>query len=291
MVHAVVGLTLSLILVPAQADGLDLRWKLAKGDTFYTRTVTDLNQTIDVAGMMMEQMQKQTVVHRYKVLDAGSKGTLIEQTVLKADIEGNLPMGGEIAERMKGAVLTFSLDDKFLVTKVGGYDKYLEKIAGEDEMTRNLLRTFITEENLKIGIQDLFSFLPDKPVRPGDTWKRSNKMTLGPLGNFSLSSQFKLKDLEKGLARIESVSEAKYEAPKEGGDAGGFAITKGELKGEKLTGTIVFDPKSGRVKESRTDVQMKGTLTVSVGGMETEVGISQRLTMTGTVSDKNLGDD
>ena len=291
MLNTVAGLALALTLAPAQADGVEIRWKLAKGDTFYARTITNMNQTIDVAGMQMEQKQDQTIVHRYKVLEAGPKGTVVEQTVTKADIEGNLPMGAEIAGRMKGAVLTFTLDDKFKVTKVEGYDKYIDRIAGDDEMSRKILRMFMNEETLKLGIQDLFGFAPGKPVRPGDEWKRDNTVSLGPLGDLQLVGKFKLVGVENGVAKISTDAEARYQAPKEAADAGGFSITKGDLKVETFTGSVSFDLKAGRLKESRSEMTMSGTLTVSVGGAETDVGIKQRLTTTSTVSDKNLGDD
>src|SRR5687767_6052176 len=105
MTHLVAGLALALAF--AADDPAAFRWKLAKGDTFYGRAATEMKQTVGVLGMNMEQEQNQTIVYRYKVLDASDKGTVLEQTIVKADIKGNLPMAEGLAEKMKGLTLTF----------------------------------------------------------------------------------------------------------------------------------------------------------------------------------------
>jgi hypothetical protein len=289
MTHLVAGLALAFAF---QADATTLRWKLAKGDTFYARTVNELEQTVGVLGQSMEQNQTQTVVHRYKVLDAGDKGTVLEQTIVKAEMKGNLPGAEGLADRMKGLTLTYTLDGKGKVSKVEGYEAYIDKLAGDDENIKKLLKATMNQETLKMGVQDLFGFVPDEPVKPGDTWKRKYDMSLGPIGKFGMNATYKYAGPADGAAKITYTADAKFSPPDDGADGGlPFTITKGNLTAEKFEGTLLFDAKAGRLKESKTDAKMGGKLTASINGMEVEIEFKQNLTVTSTVSESNLADD
>jgi hypothetical protein len=290
MTHLVAGLALAIAF--AGGDEATLRWKLAKADTFYARTATEMKQTVGFAGQSMDQEQTQAIVQRYKVLDAGDKGTVLEQTVVRADIRGNLPMAEGLAERMKGLTLTYTLDPKGKVTKVEGYEKYIEKLAGDDENLKKLFQATMTEEALKMGVQDLFGFVPDKPVKPGDAWKREYKMSLGPIGQFAMTGNYKYAGPADGLEKVTYTADAKFTPPEAGGGGGlPFAITKGELKADKFEGTLLFDPKAGRLKEGRTDAKFGGKLTASVNEMEVEIEFTQTQKVVTTVSTSNLADD
>jgi hypothetical protein len=290
MTNALAGLALALAF--AADDATAFRWKLAKGDTFYTRTATELKQTVSALGNDMEQTQTTTVVYRYRVLEAGDKGTVLEQTVVRAEIRGNLPMAEGMTDRMKGLTLTYTLDDKKQVTKLEGREKYIAALAGDDEDLQKLFKATMTEDNLKMGVQELFGFVPQEPVKPGDTWKREYKMSLGPIGEFAMTGHFKYAGSADGLEKVTYTADAKFSPPGADADAGlPFAFTKGELKAEKFEGTLLFDPKAGRPKEGRSEARFGGKLTVSVNQMEVEMDFRQALTTVTTVSASNLADD
>ena len=101
----------------AQADA-PLTWKLKKGDVFYAKAVNAMKQTVSVNGNKMNQEQNQTTYHKYTVKEAGKDGTVIEQTVMRSDVEGNLPGTADVAKKLKGVSLTFTLNAKNEVTKV-----------------------------------------------------------------------------------------------------------------------------------------------------------------------------
>jgi hypothetical protein len=289
MTHLVAGLALVFAF---QAEATTLRWKLNKGDTFYTRTANELEQTVGVLGQEMEQNQTQSMVHRYKVLDSGDKGTVLEQTILRADIMGNLPGAEGLAERMKGLTLTYTLDGKGKVSKVEGYETFIDKLAGDDDNLKKLFKATMNQDTLKMGVQDLFGFVPDEPVKPGDTWKRKYDMSLGPIGRFGMNATYKYAGPAEGAEKVTFTADAKFSPPDDGADGGlPFTITKGDLKAEKFEGTLLFDAKAGRLKESKTETKMGGKLTASINGMEVEIEFKQNLKVTATVSTNNLADD
>ena len=285
---AFVGLVVVLAGAASTADPVPLKWKLAKGDQFFVRSVQEMNQTIGVLGMNKEMTQTTTTVTRFKVLEAGTDGLTVEQTIQKVDIVGDTP-GADQAEKMKGATLTFTLDKANKVTRIDGYDKYLEQISGGNADTAKVVKAAASEDSLKVTIEDLFSPGPDKPVKPGDKWTRETKLGLGPLGNFTVNARYTLDGLDGAVATVVYDADASF-TPGKGGDGLPFQITKGELKADKYEGTMRFDTAAGRLKETTQTVKLAGTLTVSAAGMEIELTFNQAIKATGTVTDKDPGD-
>lgn len=288
---AAAGLVLAVALAPARAaDPVTLKWKLAKGDVVYAKTVTKMEQTVGVLGNTMDQSQDSTIVTKYTVVDASAGGYTLEQTIVKAEITGNLPGAEGLAGNMKGATLTFTLDKDMKVTKVDGYDGYIEKIAGGNEDIAKVMRASAGPDTLKVSVEDMLAVGPGTPVKPGDTWKRDTKLAIGPLGDFALNAKYKLDDVTGGVAKVSYTADATFTAGK-GGEGLPFQITKGALKADEYAGSLTFDVAAGRPKAGSMTAKMGGTLTVSVMGMELELTFKQTLKVTNTLGDKNLADD
>jgi Family of unknown function (DUF6263) len=282
-------LFVAALLAPAQAD-TPLTWKLAKGDVFYAKSSNVIKQTIEVLGNKMNQEQDQTTYQKYTVKAADKDGYVIEQLVLKSVVEGNLPGTADIAKKMKGVTLTFTMNAKFEVKKVDGYDKFLEALVGDNEAAKKQIASMLSEDTLKQGVSDLFGLTPAKAVKVGDTWKKETKMSMGPVGDFKMDTDYKYASAAAAGDKVTWTAKATYSAPKAAGD-GPFTITKGELKSDKLEGEYAFDSKTGRMKAATTRAHFAGKLTISVNGMEVEMELDQNLTTTTTLSDKNLADD
>jgi hypothetical protein len=283
-------LMLAAVLIPGQSDS-SLTWKLKKDDTFYVKTANTIKQTIQVLGMDQDQDQESTTYHKYKVLSADKDGIVVEQTIQKADMKSPLPGAENIGAKMKGLKLTYTLNAKNEVSKVEGYDKFLDAISGDNDMAKELMKLTMSEDTLKMGVSDVFGFIPNKAVKAGDTWKREYKFSLGPLGDFAINADYKWAETGEKGDKITWTATTKYNAPK--GDAGGlpFSISKGELKAEKFEGEYLFDSKAGRLKSGTTNAKINGKMTISAGGMEIEMGLKQDVTTKVTVSDKSLADD
>ena len=282
-------LFLAALLAPAQTDS-PLSWKLAKGDVFYAKSSNVMKQTVEVLGNKMNQEQDQTTYHKYTVKAAGKDGYVVEQTVLKSEVKGNLPGTADIAKKMKGVTLTYTMSAKFEVTKVDGYDKFLDVLVGDNAEAKKQLAAIISEDTLKTGVSDLFGLAPAKAVKVGDTWKKETKLGMGPVGDFKIDADYKFASAAAAGDKVTWKATATYAAPKAGGD-GPFVVTKGELKSDKFEGDFVFDSKAGRMTATTTRAHFAGKLTMSIMGMEVEMDLDQNLTTTTTLSDKNLADD
>src|SRR5262249_62091895 len=66
-----------------------------------------------------------------------------------------------------------------------------------------------------------------------------------------------------------------------------FQIKSAKLDSKGATGTILFDNEKHRLDRSDTTVKLESKLTISIGGMTTDVDLNQEQTTTVTTSDKN----
>ena len=281
-------LTLTMVMLAPVPEPAPLKWKLAKGDTFYSKTVLALNQTITVKGQDIEQEQEQATFHKFKILRADAKGYKIEQTIEKSEVKSNLAGAEETAKKMAGVVMTFTLDETFKVTKVEGIDDLLDKVSGDNAEVRKLIAGMLNEELFAAGLAETFRTAPDKPARINDKWKRSYKLPLGGgLGAMTVDSDFQYAKSDAGADTVTWSAKTKYEAAKDDG-ALPFKISAGELTAEEFKGEYVFDSKLGRLKSHSSSAKINGTLTISANGTDTEMSLKQVFKTTCTISDKSL---
>ncbi|MBM3981671.1 MAG: hypothetical protein FJ304_15620 [Planctomycetes bacterium] len=282
------------LAAPAPAQDVSLKWTLKEGDQFYTNTVADMDMTMTVLGTDVNVKMKMTGVQRYKILSSKPGATKVELTMLalKMTAEG-LPAGaggvGDIGDRVKGATVTATLNDDMEVTKVEGYDKFIDKLAGDNEAERKQMKTQFSETAVGQMVSQVFSFAPAKAVKVGDTWNRTDKVPTGGFGDASVKQKYKLDSVTGGVAKLGLEGDMSFKAG-DGAIPGlpeGVKVTKFDLKADKITGTVLFDTKAGRLKETKQNMSFSGTIAMSANGMDLEMKMKIKGTQTATVTDKN----
>jgi hypothetical protein len=288
----VLGLVLAAGLTRASIataqEPVTLKWTIKEGDTFYAKSTAVSDMTLDVLGMTQDLKHTATTVARYKVKSVKPGAIVVEMTYIdaKMELEG-LPGIGEIGDKLKGSTLTATFDDDMQVTKVEGYEKLIEKLGGDDPMTKQIMQMMVSDSAARMMFTQVFIPLPTKPIKVGDSWTLTDKVPLSGLGDLTSKTKLTLDTVETGVAKIKIGGEVSFKPGK--GEVKGLPIkiTKADLKSEKFTGTHTFDTKAGRLKESKQEMTVKGTFTISAGGQEIEAGIVQKSTTTLTVTDKN----
>jgi hypothetical protein len=284
---------LAMTAVPGQmapaAEGVKLALKFKEGDTFYVETTNITKQTMDFAGMKQDSDSESTTVTRFKVLKVDKDATVIEQKIesIKNKNSGGLPGADKIMESMKGQVFKLTLNDKGDVTKLEGYEEFMKKLGSDNDVTAKLLKSFMSEETLRVSAEESFAFLPDKPVNKGDTWKRTQSVPLGPLGGLKGETTYTFKGTGKDGEEISYDQTLAYSPPKEDDSGLPFKISKGEMKAEKATGTMVFDASKGRLVRGESTMKLKGSLTFEVAGTATTLNLEMQQTSKTRVSDKS----
>ena len=288
------ALALFVVLAPLATaqEAVSLKWTLKEGTQFYANSVTDMDMKMSFMGQDIDLKMKMTAVQRFKVTAAQPKATTIEMSMLtmKMDAEGipgGIPGLGDIGERVKGATITATLDENLAVTKVTGYDKFLDKLAGEDENVRKMMKQQFSEASVGQMVSQVFSFGPNKPVKVGDTWNRTDKM---PAAGFEavVKQKYKLASVDNGVAKINADMDLSFKA----GDTlpglpEGVKLEKFDMKADKFAGTILFDTQAGRLTENKQEGTMDGSMTLGLGGQKVEMTMKIKMKQVTTVTDKN----
>ena len=279
------ALTLALALAPAQADAVTLKWNLKPGDVFYSKNATVIDMTVGVMGQMIDQKQEINAVLRYKVKSADGDALVLELTYVDMKMVAPGADTSAVTTALKGESVTATLDKKYNVTKVDGHNKLVENLAQGDPMAKALLSAIISEDSVKQMFSTLFALTPEKPIKIGDTWTKEESMDAGGIGKITAKSKYKLSKLSGDTATIDTTADMTFKA----GDGAWlpFKITNANFKIEKFTGTSAFDVKAGRLKDSKSEMTMTGSMTVGVGGMEVDATLTQKVKMTAAVSEKN----
>jgi len=283
---------------PADAP-VTLKWQFTTGEKgkFYQKMTTDTKQTMTVMGNPVTQTQKQTFYFEWTpVKQTGSRWEIEQKIVgvkMEIDIGGskiaydseeqkavNNPLA-DFFKALEKAKFTITLDTKTLeVTKIDGREQFVENLVKANQQMKPLLEQILSEEALKQMAAPTFAVIDTKEVKPKDSWDKTTKLDMGPIGTYTNKYKYTLEGRKNTADEDYSIkvdTELKYEAPKKDANPGGlpFRITSADLASKNATGTIVFDNKKGRVKSSELKLELNGKLSIEIGGTTTTVQLTQ----------------
>jgi hypothetical protein len=283
------------LVVPGFAqDSVELKWKFEKDKTFYQEMTTTTKQTMKVMNMDITQNHSQTFWFSWAPvsLDEKTKEWKVKQKILGAQMEieisGNkitfdsrkdAGTGSTLQEFFKalvGTEFTLTISEKMEVAKIEGREEFLKKLNQTNPMMEPLLKQILGDEALKQMADPAFAVVPGKAVKKGDTWKKTSKMNMGPIGTYESEYTYTYEGKDGKLDKIKQDTTLKYTAPS--GDAGAilpFKIKSADLKSKEATGTILFDNDKGRVDKTDLKLKLDGKLIIDIGGSSTEVDLSQ----------------
>jgi hypothetical protein len=286
-----------------KGGGNKLEWKaFNKGTVFYQELTTETEQKMKVMGQEVTQKQKQTFFLKYSGEDPTKEGNLVVTqeiigVVMNIDIGGvtisydsreekqpNNPMT-DFFKKLLEAKLKLTIDPKTMeVTSIEGHEDLVKKLGQTNPQMEPLLKSILSKEALKQMAEPTWAALPPKSVNKGDDWKKTSTLKLGPIGEYKTDYTYTYEGQEKGLDKIKIDAKLTYSAPT---DKGGlpFTIKSAELTSKEGTGYAYFDRKKGRFESSTMKMKLEGTLKIEVGGMETDVTLTQDQTATVKSSD------
>jgi hypothetical protein len=280
----------------AGQDKADLRWKFEKDKPFYQELSTETNQNMKVMGMDVAQKQKQTFYFKWTPLEQKDKDWIVEQEItgVKMEIQiggntinydstnpatANNPLA-DFFKALVGSKFKLTIGPDMKVTKVEGRKEFLDKLISANQQMKPLLESILSEDALKQMADPSFAAIPNKEVKKDETWEYKSKLSLGPIGGYDTVYTYKFlgkDDKQKELDKIGVTATLKYEKPGDTG-AGGlpFRIKDAKLESKSATGTVLFDPKVGRVDSSEMNIELAGTLDIEIGQMVTKVELNQK---------------
>ncbi|MFO0878066.1 MAG: DUF6263 family protein [Gemmataceae bacterium] len=293
-------------------DKVTLKWKFEKDKVFYQKMVTKTVQTMKVMNNDVNQTQSQTFFFSFKPIkidEAANKAT-IEQKIIgvQMDIEiggskinydstkdstANNPLG-DFFKALVDSTFTIELDTKDLkVTKIDGRDAFIQKLVTANPQMKPLLDVILSQDALKEMAEPTFAVVPNKEAAKGEKWSRKTKLDMGPIGKYENEYDFTFEGVEgqgdKASAKIKVDTKLNYKEPGEVAGQGGlpFKIKSAKLTSSNPVGQITFSPAKGRLEKSNVKIELKGDLSIEIGGQATSVNLSQTQESTIETSDEN----
>jgi hypothetical protein len=277
----------------AQAQ-VKLQYKFPEGQTLSYKTSEKVSQVLKLAGQAFPTEQEQTVLWSWTFGKQRENSTQpIGQKIEALVVEMSLPGGINVSYDSKdpnskianpqlsylddvyklGSHLEYTvvLDAHNKVKAVEGTEKVLEQADKLDEKAKQTLRDAVSYQQIKDEFEEIHSDLPDGLVRPGESWDRTDRHSLGNGQTLTFQRKYEYAGTEKrGDATLHRInfktSDVKYDAdPK---SSSPLKVLKSDLKIMSGDGFILFDQETGRVVVSKGKTQIKGPMTFQSGGQE-----------------------
>jgi hypothetical protein len=246
-----------------QETGRTFAFKFKSGDVLKYHTILDMKSTVmgQSFPMKMDIEQSNTVKD---VLPSGS--ARIEQRLDKVAVTSEGPMAamtGMLEKQLEGKSFQ-------MVTSPGGK---VDSLSGLNDFG-NASQSGM---NLDQMASNLYAPLPEKPVKPGDSWSQDKTLPMTVAGT-ALSNHLVMKFTLLGYEQKNGASCAKIKTD------GTFELTggagpQGSMSGKgTVDGTMYFDPAAGRVVSSSG----KTTSTMNMAppkGMQITMTMEQNITV------------
>lgn len=273
-----------------------LAWKFRDGQTFYMQEVMEQKQTIVTGGQTTEKTSTQTTVMEFRVLRAGTDGSVdLEMKMLSVKEDGPAAeMNAPLLKRMEDSVFRVSLDAKSEITKFEGYEDFVARVADGDAKMAKVFRSIMGEEAFQKMVTQTFALVPNSTQKQGDVWEQKLGMSLGPFGRVAIVRNIQHAGLAKSKSgrqyvKLAMTGKARYQPPTQNFDGLAFKIIDGDLKFDGITGVGYFDAELGRLNQLKVDLRMKGKLKIKMlqSQEETTVDLEQSQQGTVRISEKN----
>ena len=185
-----------------------------------------------------------------------------------------------------GSEFKVTLGEKY---KIAGADQLQKKLSADNPQLASLAKEILSEAALREMVEPCFDALLATPVRPGDSWIRKRKLDMGHLGAYQIISKYTYEGKEGKLDRIKVKVTTKLQTPtKQAQRSGGlpFEIKKNDVRG-RGAGLLYFDREKGRIVCLELNQKLSGTISVAIGGQDTQVDLTQTQKTTVKTMDAN----
>jgi Family of unknown function (DUF6263) len=279
--------------IPASEQEATLRYRWTKGETVRYRHTQQSTATISgLPGGMGDMVVNSTMSQVFKVAaeDVASDGVAtlrftydaiqLEMTspVVNMSYDSTAPekavdpSGGRMNEMFSaflGESFTVVMTSAGDLQKIDGMgpiaDKVFSKMPQDPAMAQMLngVKNTFTDDSIKSTISQGFIRMPERAVKPGDTWNSDFTSNNPMLGAITMSIVSTLKALDGSgadqVARIATKSTLKADPKSPGTTPMGFTVQMNDGVGE---GDVAFDPAKGRVRKA----DIRSTLNMSMSG-------------------------
>ena len=136
----------------------------------------------------------------------------------------------------------------------------------KDVKVPDIFKSMFSKKYFRQSMTQEFTRMPVKPVKPGDTWERTESQELGGGQSLTMTVEYKyIGETEKNNKKLHKVTgkvkKVKYtQDPNEA--AGAPVVTKSDLKAKTSDFVLLYDSEVGQIVDTRTKINLAGPLTI-----------------------------
>jgi len=275
-----IGCIVLVALCGSGAAATSLQWKLAKGKTYYQRTLVEQQIGQEIMNQQQKSENSIGIGLKLEVLDVDAQGNMqIQYTYLwtrlkqvnpvaQVDYDSSskspVPAGAEGFAALVGQSYTVKMTPKGQILDVNGVEQLREAVlkkslaGAEAPMGMNPVTPYIEKDSLKQMTESNMAIYPDKPVNVGDSWSRAVAFKVG--FTIAIQSKWTLQKEEAGVATIAAAATLRTDPNAPPMEANGMKV-KSDLSGTG-EGTLTVAEATGLITSSKEHQQLKGQISI-----------------------------
>jgi len=286
--------------------GFDVEKEKGK-ESYFQKLETSTTQTMTVEDKggqpAMTQTQKQTFIIQVTPKDKDSSGNyIVEQQIVYVNMaiqigttqisydsentaQAKNPMTDFFAQLMN-VKLTLVIDPATMkVKEVKNQKEFIEKLGESHPQMKNLLKSILGDKAITTMSEQTWASVPLAPnnvKKKGDKWSSKAELSMPAIGVYENKYDYVYEGMDGTKFKIGVTPTMSYSPPKETPskeDALAFKILdKSKLDssaGKDTTGTVFFDPATGRIESSTMKMKVTGKVVIEIGGSPTTVKLEQ----------------
>lgn len=277
--------TFLLAFAPAVEAQVALKPKFEPGTKFKQRDTSKVSQILTLNGAALPTKIENVAVQEFTYQPRDDKGNLpidVKFVSIVADLSlpGGISLKFDSAKpdekaanpQLEAALGIFRKLNGLTVTHAISADLKVVSVEGIQEGTQ------LNADELKEKYQQEIDMLPEKAVKPGDTWERKFVQGLGQGQIMTFNRKFEyhgqapqfptVKD-SKMLDKI-TATDSSVEFSVAPGRGLPITVNKSDLKVESSKHTYLFDRDAGRMVQADSELKITGKLSLSINGMNVD---------------------
>lgn len=275
--------TFALCAPFATADEVALKAKFPEGTKGVVHRDAKTVQTLTLAGMNIDTKSTTFTVAKTSIGERAADGTLkIEEKTESLQTEVEFP-GGSIqfdsANPDKKATIAqlepildiFRAAYRLPITIELDADNKMKSVKlpeGEFEKLSEAAQSHFNPESLKKVVEQAYAYLPDEPVKKGDSWERSSESNLGSGQVMSFRTKYEYQGtVEQAGEVLDKITGKAFDVNFAINGNPMLQVTQSDLKVVNSESTFLFNREKGYAVSQSSKIQIAGPLTLVINGM------------------------
>ena len=266
----------------ASAEEVTLKAKFKEGSKVVAQRETKTTQTLTLAGMDIDTKSTTFIVSGTSIGERAADGTLkIEEKTESLQTEVTLP-GVSIqfdsanpdkkaaVEQLEPILDIFRAVLRLPITIELDANNQLKAVKlpeGEFEKLSEAAQSHFNPESLKKAVEQAMAYLPDGPVKKGDTWERSSESNLGSGQVMSFRTKYEYQGtVQQDGETLDKITGKAFDVNFAINGNPMLQVTKSDLKVINSESTYLFNREKGYAASQSSKIQIAGPLTLVING-------------------------